>query len=367
MKYLYYCNSPYQLFNIINLNWHRKYNSFENIKNYESELIILNAFGKAEEMVEILNKDEMFSKVMISNRFKNEGFTHKLSSLLDVIFPSRFIYKSIESKKCIKRNYYDVLCMPKVSKLTLSFWLLNKKSHIELYEEGFGTFCGSQHMCHEKGNHQKLYSFLNNGRQLGECFERLYLNEKILYLKEDVEKLVTIPKIDNKCLTRIQSLFKDVLFNDRNKKIYWMGQYINDNVHNITKNCLVKYQSEVLYCPHPRFKKERIKEFENFDNNNFWELNISKIKNINDVCIITIHSTAALSPKLLYDKEPYVIFTINMAEDRYSMDNIMTYEQIERFRSTYTNPEKVMTPNNEEELKECLEKYASKVGIENVI
>ena len=50
MRYLYYCNSAYQILTVINLHWHRKHAGFENIDHYEGDLIILNSFEEAEDI-----------------------------------------------------------------------------------------------------------------------------------------------------------------------------------------------------------------------------------------------------------------------------------------------------------------------------
>ena len=129
MRYLYYCNSAYQLVNVLNLNWHRKYGNFENINTYESDLIILNAFNGAREIVEILKNKNDFNNIYLIERFKNKGILHSISSFIDIVVPNRYITKSgiFENMK----NRYDYLVVPKVSKITLSIWLLNKDAKIQ--------------------------------------------------------------------------------------------------------------------------------------------------------------------------------------------------------------------------------------------
>ena len=63
MRYLYYCNSAYQILTVINLHWHRKYADFENIDHYEGDLIILNSFEEAEEIANLIKSKDIFKNL----------------------------------------------------------------------------------------------------------------------------------------------------------------------------------------------------------------------------------------------------------------------------------------------------------------
>ena len=61
MHYLYYCNSSYQLLNVLNLHWHRQNAGFEQISDYSADLILLNSFPGADEIVEIIKNEQIFN------------------------------------------------------------------------------------------------------------------------------------------------------------------------------------------------------------------------------------------------------------------------------------------------------------------
>ena len=67
MRYLYYCNSAYQILSVINLHWHRKYASFEDIDDYDGDLVILNSFTQAEKIAELIDEKKIFRKVILVN------------------------------------------------------------------------------------------------------------------------------------------------------------------------------------------------------------------------------------------------------------------------------------------------------------
>lgn len=356
MRFVYYCNSPYQLITVLNLNYQRKYNNFENIRNYCSDLIILDCFPNEEEIVNKIIEKKYFDNVYIAKRVKNEGIFHRIASLLDVIYPYRYLYKSYKAKKENTINYYDYISTPKISKIAYSLWILNKKAKLQLHEEGVASYFGGRHMCEERGMHKELYKIVNGWKDFFE-YEKLYLNKKSLYLDNDIERTVQIPKIDSQLLEDLKQSFVNEDVKKSNKRIYWIGQYIDDNIHNITYDFIKGKEGEVVYCPHPRIRNNDQYHLEELNTSLIWELNLLNINDINNRCLLTIHSTAAFSAKVLYDLEPYVIFTINMIEKRNESFNFSkARELIYKLRDSYKDSSKVMIPNNIEELNACIKK-----------
>lgn len=361
MRYLYYCNSAYQLVNILNLNWHRKYDNFENITDYESDLIILDAFNGAKEIVDIFKKDNSFSKVTLVHRFKNKGVLHSISSFLDILFPMRYLTKSGDFKKEDIINKYDYLDVPKVSKITLSVWLLNKNAKIQLFEEGMGTYYGGKHMCYEYGTHQDLYQKLNNNKSFSD-YETIYINDKRLYQDTDVDKLVEVPKFNKEYLEQLKQKFSSITFKDTGKDIYWIGQYLigvnaKDSINETIVESLNEYKDNVVFCPHPRIKIDINESITKLESNKAWELSLLNIEDIENKCFLSIYSTAIFSAKLLYDVEPYMVLTIKLLQNEQD-EHFKTMEKIiDLFISTYRDKSKIMIPTTKEELDDCLKKY----------
>ena len=89
MRYLYYCNSTYQLLNILNLHYQRQNLGFENIDNYSADLIITNAFSYAEEIYKAIKKQNVFSRIYLLDKPKdNGGVFHTIISASEIISPS---------------------------------------------------------------------------------------------------------------------------------------------------------------------------------------------------------------------------------------------------------------------------------------
>ena len=74
-------------------------------------------------------------------------------------------------------------------------------------------------------------------------------------------------------------------------------------------------------------------------------------------CLISVLSTAVISPKMLFDKEPMVLLLCNIDMKASNVDDrfVHIYKDVQ---SMYRNPERFMIPESLEELEDCLRKIA---------
>ena len=85
MRYLYYCNSTYQLLNILNLHWHRQNAAFESIDDYHGDLMIQNSFEGAEQIARIIESESAFDSVLLVNKAYNSGVFHIIERAEQVV------------------------------------------------------------------------------------------------------------------------------------------------------------------------------------------------------------------------------------------------------------------------------------------
>ena len=126
--------------------------------------------------------------------------------------------------------------------------------------------------------------------------------------------------------------FSQLLSSDANE--IQIEKDIVDNIFNFKDDFIVR--------PHPR-GMTTLYEGLNIDNTySQWELCCAEI-NGNSV-LIGNFSTALFIPKLIYDKEPTVIFTYKM------YGNSFVEEAVNRLRTLYSNKQKVMCISSVDEL-----------------
>lgn len=85
-----------------------------------------------------------------------------------------------------------------------------------------------------------------------------------------------------------------------------------------------------------------------------WEILCSEYIT-DETVLITLVSTAAFSPKKLYDKEPYVIFLYD-ALGLYGKQKENTDDFVKGLMDTYRNKDKIIIPSNAEEVVRTLTK-----------
>lgn len=364
MRYIYYCNSAYQLLNVLNLNWHRKNAGFEKIDNYEADIIMLNAFDGAAEIVDILNEDHVFEHVILIDKKFNTGPLHSVLTLMDAISPSFYIHSKYGKQLSFVKNHYDVICAPKYSSVISQIWRLNRNAELELYEEGIGSYYLS--IPFDSGS--RSFSIIGKIRYEKTFYDykRLYVVNKELYMSDFPERVIEIPAYDNDYLYELKDKFSyfDKL-TDKDYSIFWLSQFLNNVEYNIMVDKvlqeLLPYKDEVLFVQHPRKYLENRYDFDEANKKQIWELQLLSMKDVNEKLFISIHSTACFSAKMLFDYEPYLILFYKLGSAEVA-DITDEFEEIVKiFKDSYSDSDKIMIPETMEELKDCLCRYHSEV------
>lgn len=349
MRYLYYCNSAYQLLNVLNLHWQRKYNRFEDIKNYCADLIVLNSFKAAKEMTTIINKKNYFDNVELVDRVDK---TSRIINIVNLFFPMHLIKKAIKNTCFHKRNNYDYICAPKFSWITAAIWQINKRAKLTIHEDGIGTYNVNMSFKANSRLYSYLYKIMNNNR-IFENYESIYVNSKKLYCFVNDGRDIEIPRINDAFLKEINSIFAD-MYETRSNDIYFLSQFGEYNIKKPTLDYLCKYKNRVIFCPHPRYDNNCEYDFETMSNKNIWELYVCNTPDFNNKCLIAVHSTAVFSPKILFDKEPFIILLYKLLDHPYKGLDYF----IKKFTELYEDREKIMIPKTLEELYGFIDSFA---------
>lgn len=362
MYYLYYCNSTYQLLNILNLHWHRN-NGFESIDDYRADLIIQNSFDGADKIVEIIRKENIFENTVLIDKTYNNGALHKIQTLLDIFSPSLYMKTKHGIRRSEIANHYDVLCAPKYTILVDQIWRLNKRAQLHLIEDGIGSYHLNLPFEPKSSMYRKVRNFLKCNRF--EDYKYLYLVNRNMFLGKNEDRVVELPKFNKEYLNYVRTLFVPFYTGYEEKDIYWLSQFLNNEKFNKMVaeilEYLAEYKEDVLFCQHPRTPMPNIHGFAQTDGRQIWELQVLSMNNISKKLFVSIHSTACFSAKMLFDEEPYIIMFYKMGDKvvTHATDNFEL--AVNRFISSYKNPEKVMLPESMDELKNCIKKYVKEV------
>ncbi|MCR4633459.1 MAG: alpha-2,8-polysialyltransferase family protein [Erysipelotrichaceae bacterium] len=362
MRYLYYCNSAYQILTILNLHWHRKYASFEKIEDYDADLIVMNSFDDARRITEILKQEHYFCHVFLVDKSFNSGRFHSLHTLIDLLVPSEYLDDKYGLKRKDMHKAYDVITAPKYNTLISAVWRLNPKAKLHLYEDGTAAYFGALDLTPDSRLYKKFFTILNYGRSFYD-YERFYLNDASLFSGDHKEKTVSIPDFDPDFLMKIKKDFKEYLNGDdaKGKDILYFAQYLNNKDINIFIDSLLsdleEYKENVLYIPHPRHKDSKTYGFDYVNKKQIWELKQLDINDLEEKMLIAIHSTACFTPKILFDREPYLLLFYKLCDDKVTARNDRFDIFVERFIRTYRDPGKIMIPETPDELKGYVKRF----------
>ena len=362
MRYLYYCNSTFQLLNVLNLHWHRR-QGFEDITDYAADLILLNTFPGSREIAAIVENEGVFERVYSLDKAYNSGPLHALYTLLDSISPSFYMQDKYAISGNSIADRYDVITAPKYSLIVDQIWRLNKKACLDLIEDGTASY--DLVIPFEPTSKR-----LNKSRKLLGCkdfhdYRHLYLVDTSLYTGINAQRIRAIPAFDETYFEHVRSLF--VSFNDyEDKPICWLSQFLNNVEFNRMVDEVLKvlssYKDDVLFVQHPRKHLDNKYGFAETDGRQIWELQMLKMTDLEEQLFISVHSTASYTAKMLYDKEPYLILFYKLGESWVTETNDDFEEFLKRFKASYRDPDKVMIPETIEEFKECLKIYYEKTG-----
>lgn len=353
MKYLYYCNSTYQLLNALNLHWHRKNANFENIKDYHGDLMLLNGFSAAKDVFEKVKNE--FDNCYLVDRVINKGKFHSIKSVLRIINPILFLKETgLENAGDLRDKYGCIVCA-KFSKAPAAVWQINRNCKVSLFEDGLSSYDDRVDLSPGSVTYKMLFKMFNYGRTFYD-FDHLYLNMPSLYEGKYTNKLIENPKYNNNYLKHVREILCTAILKE-DKDLYWLGQYYKNDVNRETLNSLKGYEKRTIYRPHPRYPQQ-LSDIDISADRSVWELKILDINDLPNKCFLTVNSNAVFSPKILYGEEPYIIFTDKIVNGGDGSSSKM----IEKLKSIYSKPSKIKVPSDEKELRKAVADFFQSIN-----
>ena len=114
---------------------------------------------------------------------------------------------------------------------------------------------------------------------------------------------------------------------------------------------LIDHKEDVSYRPHPRYNCEGGFGFKMVDSSESFEIQVLLDQTIDNKMLISYFSTACLVPKLLFNKEPYLVFLYGICNS--APESISVF--IEKFRDLYSDSSKIAIISNKNEFNEFID------------
>jgi hypothetical protein len=344
---LFLCGSRYTLLNCINLAQSEAFN------NEECDILIF-CDKNMELLPENLKTVDCFRNVYTANFVNNYSTIKKIKLFLNPKSESAFLECSDN-----KYNLFISQSLFYASLATREFG----PAEVYLIEEGLSTYTSRVNNPNRRSLYFKvLNKFLLRKNEVKVSGYYVYCPEMM------IDKTLTskaLPKLTDQAVKTLEKVFKYDNTTGRESSITYLGSPyygiralleqpnmagadFENRCDQIVTATINAFNKRVIYRKHPREDNHIEEKFDNLvldSNENIWELIVNKELTENSI-IFSFFSTAAFTPKILYDSEPYVIFLCNLLDEKlYNADYL-----INGLRGLYRDKSKVFAPKNQDEL-----------------
>ncbi|MCM1233969.1 MAG: hypothetical protein NC489_28005 [Ruminococcus flavefaciens] len=367
-KLLYIVDTPYQTFNAINLQ-HSK--NMEQDKDNNSDIFIVNQFTGAAEVADRLRKSNIFDRVYLLRKLNRHADKTVLMQWIymgiRLVFSSFVLKEQIDGVKPrdFKKVYSDIYASY-FNPIVASMLKLNQEAKFYHMEDGIGSYFFDI-MQDTMGWKYKLLSRLtHSGTELAKP-DKYYLNNPDFFSGKFCYDIVGLPHIDNKVTDIANSVF-GTSTDMENRPLIWLTDPMQDMIYgknseyevSVLVKDLIKYKKYISIRLHPRESRPDIYKFFHMDKSKgVWELLIPQM-DMDRMILMAFYSTAQFTPKIIYDKEPFLIFLDHIYRSEFVGDNLR-----EKLVESYSDSERIMIPKSKSELYECIETALFRINWEN--
>lgn len=371
MKFAFCADGEYQLLNCVNFVWHNVEGSKGNSDLYINLELVANKFPN---LMTLLRKEELFQNIYL---YKNPHVAVRKKQILYYLVRSiELFFPSIALRKYVKdhmkrKNYYSVILSSSFTPVFLALADMNKMAHIWALDDGVGSYYGNGLTDMPSKLAHILYKFAKKGRD-SIHIERMYVNNKAMCQSKIQANFKQLPKIDSNDHALID--FFTTLFETgkvsklKGKKYIFLTQpleeifpaSVGEEGKKMTLDILhyleMRYKEEIIIRKHRRDFENYFKGLEIDESNILWEL-FCMTSLSEDQYLIGVFSSAQLMPKLLFNKEPYVIFLFELVKSCLQAERKAKFNDfVEEIRSNYTDKSKIQIPKTFQEFVDIIEK-----------
>lgn len=350
MNYIIFCDTPYQILSAVS------FRLDQISKKNRVDLIIDTLRTPNVDMKSIAKRIKevgFFTNVYCVSNLQNKYPKYKsLIKVLEWIFP-RYIYK-IMTKSIVDECEYDIVVVSGPFSSQREVISANPRSDIYFIEDGLGSYIGRNGIRELSWRGKIAQRFFKYSPMhiypkktylySPDFYEGEYkdITKKMIFPSNNIEKIDYVFSVNLEIVRRLYG----------NHRFIYFSQLIDlcDKELKIEKK-IVKlinnYKDEFIIRPHPR-GVTNLYENLNVDNcYNQWELCCSEIGE--ESVLISDFSTALFVPKLIYNKEPIVIFLYKLYEKDF------VESSVNRLKNIYLNKDRVMSVSSISELDKIIE------------
>lgn len=351
------CNTPLQVLGAINI----VVNDVAGTRS-NTDLFITGNFRDADGIYDRIQESNLFSTVVRCwPKAKKSGKLHTLKELTN----SSAIWAAyhLSDSSILGKSYHQIFVGDN-DLVGIALNLQSEKADILVYDDGIDTYSGNCILGRVSGTYRLIGKPLHLG-VFGYRIKAVFVNCKSFChtaISPNIEQLPLLNE-DNPAVLLAKTIFhyrteSQVL----KKRFILLGQPMEEipGYNGKTFSSMIPAtvdSSEFLYRAHPRQQDLQKEKFELDSIGNMWELEcIFGMRN--EHVLIGYYSTAQMTPKLIANKEPYLIFLYKLFLNNSDMAETKKYEKIiAALQAVYAEKHKIFIPDTVEDFYGLLEKF----------
>lgn len=345
--------TDYQLLNIIKFVYFNAENSKKN-----SDLYISTAIKNFREKADILIDMGIFSHVYIVENveYSANRAARKIDAFFKCLDKKSFLKLMHSSDRPDLGTKYETLMIPCINLMCDMFCHYFLHSHVYLIEDGAGSYSGNIAASTTSKSRQMFHRITGTDY----IIQKLYVNQKEICRSTVSDSIEQIPYEDNleylDFLKKIflplgyKSCYKDGAFVYLQQPLQDFGNEFLNMEKEILLFLIQAEPENFIFREHPRCVNQLKRYPCKYDDSGAaWEcICIDDISE--ESVLIGMSSTALITPKLLFGKEPYLVFLYKLYPHNQEYINICD-DIAKNICSIYEKPEKVFCPDSITELK----------------
>ncbi|MCR5149602.1 MAG: hypothetical protein K6B52_00055 [Clostridiales bacterium] len=353
MKVLCIAETVYQLINAVNL----VVNDPEMSKAEVDLFVRKGHFANEDVYLERIIKERIFSAV---NRYSFKdyskfNFINHLRHVSDILFASRIIGRACSIR--FRPRKYDVILTPNGCQFFKYSVLCCKKAVVYCYEDGALSYGNVNWIEREVSPlSKKILKITGQYKKL--LPERVYLYNPSFFMKSWETDVCKLPPMKDAVKSDLMHrIFGKPECDYAGVKTVFLSQPapVSEKVtQRIAKGINVQFISRL----HPRNSQNLCIKGIIDHSSSLWEMICAEYITDSHI-LIGACSSAQTSPKWLFGKEPYLIFTYPLYEDIEHRFIKVSEEIVTKTRIMYQNPDKIAVVYSVDELNECIQKFLS--------
>ena len=358
MRLAFICDTPYQTLNVLNMYWHK----YRSDKNVQADLFVVDQFIRADQLQARIRQKGLFDNVYFlrreENRFMPQGLKRSIRVAYSYLNPKHAVSNQFDDgAPALLANRYDEIYASLMKCFTAALVKLNPNAVFNLFDDGVGSYTGDL-VANGGGLPYKIFSRIFHSGAYATRARKLYVNNVSTCHATAADEICPLPKMSQEFLDVAYRIFQ-IEPQSGGEGIILLSQPFDSQDATADRmraflTALKPWKDKITVRMHPRdMAFDLYSDFKVDKSGQLWELKTAQL-DMDRTVLICNFSTAQVTPKMLYDKEPWLIFIHHILKISTPEYMQVIEQEAAQLRDQYRNKDRILIPHSMEELEASL-------------